>query len=292
MFFPEDEQKNDNPPANEEPAAAKKKAAKSDTGDEAKKASPDKKARSEGKVKPEKKTGSKKKSVEKSDKAEKAAEKDKALKSAKSGKKKDKKEAAPVQVPSDYIPRLKRQYWEKIVPALVKRFSYKNVMMAPRLEKIVLNVGIGEASQNPKLLESAVEELAAIAGQRPSITRARKSISNFKLRAGMPVGCRVTLRGWRMWEFLDRLMSIAIPRIRDFRGLSDRSFDGRGSYTFGIREQIIFPEIDIDKIERVHGMDITLVTTAKSDEEAYALLEEMGWPFRRRRQTQTSEQEA
>ncbi len=292
MFFPEDDEKKPDSTANEEPVAPENiKSAESDSKGKAKKTAPDKKV-PQSKDKPEKQTGSGEKTAAKKQKSKPAVKKGKEPKASASGKKKDKKQAAPVAVPADYVPRLKKQYWEKIVPALMKRFSYKNVMMAPRLEKIVLNVGIGEASQNPKLLESAVEELAAIAGQRPSITRARKSISNFKLRAGMPVGCRVTLRGWRMWEFLDRLMSVAIPRIRDFRGLSDRSFDGRGSYTFGIREQIIFPEIDIDKIERVHGMDITLVTTAKTDEEAYALLEELGWPFRRRRQTQTSEQAA
>lgn len=195
------------------------------------------------------------------------------------GKKKE-KTAVPA-MPPGYVPRLQQFYREKVIPELMKKFHYKNAMMVPRLEKIVLNVGIGEASQNPKLLESAVKELAAITGLKPAVTRARLSISNFKLRKGMAVGCRVTLRRFHMYEFLDRFLNIAIPRIRDFRGLSDRSFDGRGSFSIGIKEQIIFPEIDIDKIERVHGLDITMVTTAKTDEEAQALLQAMGIPFRR-----------
>ncbi len=197
------------------------------------------------------------------------------------GKKKKEKGPAAEQIPADYQPRLLLYYREKVLPDLVKRFAYKNTMMVPRLDKIVLNVGIGEASQNPKLLEAASQELAAITGQKPAITRARLSISNFKLRKGMAIGCRVTLRRWQMWEFLDRFMNVAIPRIRDFRGLSDRSFDGRGNYTIGIKEQIIFPEIDIDKIERMHGLDITFATTARTDEEAQALLLALGVPFRR-----------
>lgn len=198
------------------------------------------------------------------------------------GKEKKKgKEAARKALPPDYVPRLLKYYRETTVPELTKRFSFKNIMMVPKLEKVVLNVGIGEASQNPKILDSASKELAVITGQKPAISRARKSISNFKLRKGVPIGCRVTLRRWQMYEFLDRLLNIAIPRIRDFRGLSDRSFDGRGNYTIGIKEHIIFPEIDIDKIERVHGLDITLVTTARTDEEAYALLQSLGVPFRK-----------
>ncbi|MBU0520513.1 50S ribosomal protein L5 [bacterium] len=188
------------------------------------------------------------------------------------------------------MPRMQILYTDKVVPVLMKRFEYKNIMMVPRLQKIVLNVGIGDAAANPKVLESAARELALISSQKPEITKARKSISNFKLREGMDIGCRVTLRGRRMWEFLDRMMSIVIPRMRDFRGLSDRSFDGRGNYSFGLKEQIVFPEIDIDKIERVHGMDITFVTSAHTDEEAHALLQEMGWPFRRK--TQSSGQAA
>lgn len=205
----------------------------------------------------------------------------KSPKGEKGKEKKKGKEAAPKALPPDYAPRLLKHYRETTVPELTKRFSYKNTMMVPKLEKVVLNVGIGEASQNPKILDSASKELAVITGQKPAVSRARKSISNFKLRKGVPIGCRVTLRRWQMYEFLDRLLNIAIPRIRDFRGLSDRSFDGRGNYTIGIKEHIIFPEIDIDKIERVHGLDITLVTTARTDEEAYALLHSLGVPFRR-----------
>ncbi|RJP75846.1 MAG: 50S ribosomal protein L5 [Candidatus Zixiibacteriota bacterium] len=185
-------------------------------------------------------------------------------------------------MPADYRPRMMLHYRDKVVPEMMKRFAYANTMMVPRLEKIVLNVGIGEAAQNPKLLEAAAKELSSITGQKAAITRARKSISNFKLRKGMAIGCRVTLRRWQMWEFLDRFLSVAIPRIRDFRGLPDRSFDGRGNYTIGLKEQIIFPEIDIDKIERVHGMDITFATSARTDEEAQALLQVLGIPFRRR----------
>jgi large subunit ribosomal protein L5 len=197
------------------------------------------------------------------------------------GKKKKDKGGEAVEIPAGYLPRLMTFYKEKAVPDLMKRFNYSTTMMVPRLEKIVLNVGVGEASQNPKLLESSAQELGQITGRKAAITRARKSISNFKLRKGMAIGCRVTLRRGVMFEFLDRFLSVAIPRIRDFRGLSDRSFDGRGSYTIGLKEQIIFPEIDIDKIERVHGMDITFVTTARTDEEAQALLQVLGVPFRK-----------
>lgn len=196
-------------------------------------------------------------------------------------KKKEKPGAGDSEIPAGYVPRLMTFYRDQAIPQLMKRFNYGTVMMVPRLEKIVLNVGVGEASQNPKLLESSAQELAQITGRKAAITRARKSISNFKLRKGMAIGCRVTLRRWVMYEFLDRFLNVAIPRIRDFRGLSDRSFDGRGSYTIGLREQIIFPEIDIDKIERVHGMDITFVTTARTDEEAQALLQVLGVPFRK-----------
>ncbi|MCX6638978.1 MAG: 50S ribosomal protein L5 [bacterium] len=180
------------------------------------------------------------------------------------------------------MPRLQKIYRQDVIPELIKRFNFSNRMMVPRLEKIILNIGIGEAGQNPKLLESASKELALITGQKPVITRAHKSISNFKLRKGMPIGCRVTLRRFHMWEFMDRLLYVAIPRIRDFRGMSDRSFDGRGNYSVGIKEQIIFPEIDMDKIERMHGMDITFVTTSRTDEEAHALLTALGFPFRSR----------
>ena len=177
--------------------------------------------------------------------------------------------------------RLRKVYDDTIRERLVKEFSYPNVNAVPRLEKIVINCGMGEAIDNPKALDSAVAELAAITGQRPSIRRAKRSISNFKLREGVAIGCAVTLRGRRMYEFLDRLINVAIPRIRDFRGLPTRSVDGRGTYTLGVREQIIFPEIDYDKVERIHGMDITFVTTAKADDEAFALLREFGMPFRR-----------
>ncbi|MCU0620316.1 MAG: 50S ribosomal protein L5 [Gemmatimonadales bacterium] len=163
---------------------------------------------------------------------------------------------------------------------LIKQFGLQNPMQAPRVVKVVLNVGMGDAGKNPKQLEAAVEELAAVSGQRPVVTRAKKSIANFGLREGMPVGCSVTLRGARMYEFLDRFITLSVPRIRDFRGLPNRSFDGRGNYTFGIKEQMIFPEIDFDKVEKIHGMDITIVTTAGRDDLALALLRELGWPFR------------
>jgi large subunit ribosomal protein L5 len=178
-------------------------------------------------------------------------------------------------------PRLKERYESEIRPRLKERFEYSSVMEVPRVEKITLNMGVGEAKQDTKVMDSAVEQLGTIAGQRPSVRQARKSIAAFKLREGMPVGTSVTLRRARMWEFLDRLMSVAIPRIRDFRGLSARSFDGRGNYSIGIREQIIFPEIDYDSIDQVRGLDVTITTTAKSDEEAFALLLELGMPFQR-----------
>jgi large subunit ribosomal protein L5 len=179
------------------------------------------------------------------------------------------------------VARLKERYEKEIKPALIERFEYKSSMQAPRVEKITLNMGVGEAKLNSSLLDNAVEQLAVIAGQRPTTRRARKSIANFKLRQGMPVGAKVTLRGERMWEMLDRLQSIAIPRIRDFRGLNPRSFDGRGNYSLGVREQIIFPEIDYDSIDQVRGLDITITTSAKTDEEALELLRMLGMPFRR-----------
>lgn len=177
--------------------------------------------------------------------------------------------------------RLKEKYQNEVIPALMERFQYKNVMEVPRLEKIVLNMGIGEAKDNPKALESAVNEMALIAGQKPVVTRAKKSISNFKLREGMNVGVKVTLRGDRMYDFLDKLMNISLPRVRDFRGVSPSSFDGRGNYALGIKEQLIFPEIDYDMVDSIRGMDIVIVTTAETDEEARAFLELMGMPFRR-----------
>ena len=177
-------------------------------------------------------------------------------------------------------PRLQTYYVSTIRPRLAKQFGLENPHEIPQLVKIVLNVGMGEAAKAPKQLDAVAEELALITGQRPVITRAKKAIANFNLRAGLPVGCRVTLRGARMYEFLDRFISLAVPRIRDFRGLPNRSFDGRGNYTFGIKEQLIFPEINYDKVEKVHGMDITLVTTARRDDLAMGLLREFGWPFR------------
>jgi large subunit ribosomal protein L5 len=176
--------------------------------------------------------------------------------------------------------RLQQDYRERIVPQLISDLGLKNPMQVPKITKIVLNVGMGDAGKNPKQLDAAVEELAAVTGQKAVITKAKKSIANFGLRAGMPVGCSVTLRGARMYEFLDRFISIAVPRMRDFRGLPNRSFDGRGNYTFGIKEQMVFPEIDYDKVEKIHGMDITIVTTAGRDDLALALLREFGWPFR------------
>ena len=177
-------------------------------------------------------------------------------------------------------PRLRRHYLERVQPKLREEFGFTNVNRIPRPVKVVLNVGVGEASKNQKFLDSVVEELSVISGQKPVVTRARKSISNFSLRVGMPVGVRVTLRRHRMYEFLDRLVSATIPRIRDFRGLSTKSFDGRGNYSLGVREQIIFPEIDYDRIDRIHGMDITVVTSTSKDDEALALLRELGFPFR------------
>jgi large subunit ribosomal protein L5 len=176
--------------------------------------------------------------------------------------------------------RLKERYEQEVRPKLIERFGYKSSMQTPRLEKITLNMGVGEAKVNTAMLDAATEQLAVIAGQRPAVRRARKSIANFKLRAGMPVGVKVTLRGERMYEMLDRLQSIAIPRVRDFRGLSPRSFDGRGNFSLGIKEQIIFPEIDYDSIDQVRGLDVTITTTAGSDEEAFELLRLLGMPFR------------
>jgi len=177
-------------------------------------------------------------------------------------------------------PRLQAFYESTVRPRLAKSFALANPHQVPKLTKIVLNIGMGDAGKNPKQLDAAVEELAAVTGQNPLITKAKKSIANFGLREGMPVGCSVTLRGARMYEFLDRFISIAVPRMRDFRGLPNRSFDGRGNYTFGIKEQMVFPEIDYDKVEKIHGMDITIVTTAGRDDLALALLREFGWPFR------------
>ena len=231
--------------------------------------------------------------AEKSDKkeakapAEGAAKAPQAAKAKKSGRgrKEDVKRAgfeANIEEGLEAKPaRLKLRFRKEIVPALMKEFSFKNPNQVPRLEKIVVNMGLGEALANNKILESGVDQLAALTGQKPVVTRARKSIANFKLREGNPIGTKVTLRGARMWEFLDRLISLAIPRVRDFRGLNPRAFDGRGNYTFGVTEQLIFPEIDYDKIDTTRGMDITIVTTARTDAEGKALLAAFGFPFRR-----------
>ncbi len=192
------------------------------------------------------------------------------------------KAAAPARAtPAGYAPRLRTQYREDVVPKLKKEFGIENGMAVPRLEKIVINMGLGEAIQNIKILDDGVNELAAIAGQRPSVRRSRKSIAQFKLREGMPIGCSVTLRGTRMWEFMDRFVSIALPRVRDFRGAPTKSFDGRGNYTMGIRDHLIFQEIDMNKVERPKGMNVTFVTTAENDEQALHLLRGLGVPFAR-----------
>jgi len=178
------------------------------------------------------------------------------------------------------VARLHDRYLNEIAPALQQKFAYKNVMQIPKVDKIVINMGIGEAVQNSKAIDSAVGDLMKIAGQKPIVTRAKKSIAAFKLRAGMPIGCKVTLRGQRMFEFMDRLLNVALPRVRDFRGISAKAFDGRGNYTLGIKEQLIFPEIEYDKIDKLRGMDVVFVTTAKTDEEARELLRGFGMPYR------------
>lgn len=181
---------------------------------------------------------------------------------------------------SDYQPRLRIKYKDEIIPQLMKDFGFKNVMQVPKLDRIVVNMGLGEAVQNAKLIESAVEELSAITGRKPVVTRAKKSIAGFKLREGMPIGVMVTLRGVQMYDFLDRLISLALPRTRDFKGISPKAFDGRGNYTLGIREQIVFPEVNYDRIDSIKGMNVTLVTTAETDEQGRALLKSLGMPFR------------
>ena len=203
------------------------------------------------------------------------------------GKKGD---AAPVQAPrhtgkrEKVVARLSLTYPREVIPAMMKRFNYKNVMQVPRLEKICINIGVGQATQDPKLVDVAARDLEAIVGQKVVVTKAKKSISNFHLREKMPIGCRVTLRQATMYEFLDRFISVSVPRIRDFRGLSDKSFDGRGNYTVGIKEHTVFPEIDVDKITKIFGMDITFVTTAHTDQEAYELLKAFGMPFVKRQE--------
>ena len=207
-------------------------------------------------------------------------------KSGKGGGKKGKggEASAPVEAVSSttdaVAPRLAVRYRDQVVPALTKQFSYKNPMQVPRLEKIVINMGLGAAVANPKIIDTAVEELKAISGQKPVVTRAKKAIANFKLRAGIPIGAMVTLRRSRMWEFMDRLVAVALPRTRDFKGVARKAFDGKGNYTLGLREQIIFPEINYDKIDAIKGLNISFVTTAKTDEEGRALLQQLGMPFR------------
>jgi large subunit ribosomal protein L5 len=177
--------------------------------------------------------------------------------------------------------RLKEIYYKEVIPNMIEKFAYSNIMEVPKLSKIIINMGLGEAIQNIKVLESAQEELALITGQRPIVNKAKKSIAAFKLREGMAIGCKVTLRGKRMYEFFDRLVNVALPRVRDFRGISGKAFDGRGNYTLGLREQIIFPEVDYDKIDKIKGMNVTIVTTAKTDEHGRALLRSLGMPFRK-----------
>ncbi|HDH96783.1 MAG TPA: 50S ribosomal protein L5 [Proteobacteria bacterium] len=214
-------------------------------------------------------------------------EKDKEGSKKEAKKKKKKEEAAEEEIDlgideSSYEPRLKKLYREEVVPALMKKFGYKNIMQVPKLVKIVINMGLGEGVQNPKLIDDGVAQLSLIAGQRPVVTRAKRAIASFRLRAGMPIGVKVTLRKDRMWEFLDRLISIALPRVKDFKGVSPKAFDGRGNYTLGLEEQTIFPEIDYNKVEKIKGMNITVVTTAETDEEGYELLKLLGMPFRER----------
>jgi large subunit ribosomal protein L5 len=212
--------------------------------------------------------------------------KPKAEKKADKGAKRGKGEgsaavAAPVKTTVDAVPpRLAGKYREQVIPALTKQFSYKNPMQVPRLQKIVINMGLGAAVANPKIIDTAVQELTAIAGQKPVVTRSKKAIANFKLRAGLPIGAMVTLRSSRMWEFLDRLVTLGLPRTRDFKGISRKAFDGKGNYTLGLKEQIIFPEIDYDRIDSIKGMNVSFVTTAKTDEEGRALLQQLGMPFR------------
>lgn len=231
----------------------------------------------------------KKADAKKADKAPKGEAKAKAEAKGKGGKGKGKEEQAAeggkklAERPlNDYKPRVMTMYRNDVVPALRKRFNYKNVMQVPRLDRIVVNMGVGDAVEDQKHIDHAIEDMQIITGQKPSIRRAKKSISNFKLRQGMPIGCMVTLRRWRMYEFLDRFISLAVPRIRDFRGLPDNSFDGRGNYTLGLKEQIMFPEINYDKVAKIRGMNITFVTTANTDEECYELLTALGMPFRKR----------
>lgn len=196
-------------------------------------------------------------------------------------KKKAVKAAPEAASEGKYVNRLQAKYKDEIVPALVKEFGYTTIMQAPRLEKIVINIGVGDATANAKALDDAVNDLTIISGQKPVVTKAKKSIATFKVREGQAIGCKVTLRGVRMYEFLDKLVTIALPRVRDFRGVSRNAFDGHGNYTLGVKEQLIFPEIDYDKIAKVRGMDVVIVTTARTDKEAASLLEKLGMPFRK-----------
>jgi large subunit ribosomal protein L5 len=216
---------------------------------------------------------------EKKTKKEKA-EKERGAKEKVDKAKSDKLADASERMEKGYVPRAQRRYREETIPALVKQFGYKNMLEVPKLLKIVINMGCGDSMKDAKLMDAAVADMAAISGQRPVITKSSRDVASFKLRKGMAVGCRVTLRGARMYEFFDRLVNSAIPRIRDFRGLSPNSFDGRGNYTFGLKEQIVFPEIEYDKVVKVRGMDIALTTTAKTDQEALGLLKGLGMPFR------------
>ena len=209
------------------------------------------------------------------------AKKDEGKGKAKKGKAAAAAAGPSAPLPEGYVPRLKKRYQEEVVARIQKEFGIDNVMAVPRIDKVVLNMGVGEAIQNIKVLDDAVDELGAIAGQRPTVTRAHKSIANFKLRAGMPIGTRVTLRGDRMWTFLDRMLSVALPRVRDFRGVPTKSFDGRGNYTMGVRDHLVFPEVDYSKVERSKGLNVTIVTTAGNDERALFLLRELGMPFAR-----------
>ncbi len=228
--------------------------------------------------------------VEQADKVEQAPKAEAPEKTEKAGKaeKSEKKVEKDVRMPADYKPRLKRDYDERIVPAMIERFGYKNKLEVPKLDKIVINMGVGEATQDKKRVETAASEMEQIAGQKPVITKAKKSIAQFKLREGMPIGVKVTLRRDRMFEFLDRLVTIALPRVRDFRGLNPKSFDGRGNYAMGLKEQIIFPEINYDQIDKVRGMDVIVTTTAKTDEEARELLRLFNFPFPQEEQKQAA----
>ena len=257
----------------EEQDAPKKKAAKPAAAPKAKKAAASKAEPGKGAEQPEKAKARKDKPAEK----KKAAAKEPAQKAA--AKEPAQKAAAKEPAQKAAPPRLKTKYKDQVAAALQKEFSYPNLMAIPRIAMIKINIGMGEATQNSRLIDAAVAELGAIAGQKPIVTRARKSIAAFKLREGMPIGCAVTLRGDRMYEFLDRLIGIALPRVRDFRGISAKAFDGRGNYTLGLKEHVIFPEIDYSKVDHAKGMNVTLVTTARTDRESLSLLRHMGMPF-------------